>query len=511
MKQYDAILRIALDLTASLGAEDRYRRLLEAVRLAVPCDAATLMRVDGDVLFPLATYGLAPEAAAHPYRLGEHPRLEIICSSESPVHFPADPSLPDPFDGQLASDPHGLADVHACLGLPLRVEGELVGVLTADAVAPHAFDELDPRFLDFLAALAGAALRTNSLIEAMESDAHHLGLVTRDLVRAAHEREGGELIGDSPALRQLRKEIDLVATSDFSVLVTGETGVGKELVVREIHARSSRREAPLIYVNCAALPESIAESELFGHVKGAFTGATTDRAGKFEVADKGSLFLDEIGELPLLLQPKLLRVLQDGEIQRVGADRQSHVSVRVLAATNRSLEEEVRAGRFRADLFHRLNVYPIRVPALRDHEEDILVLAGHFCDETRQRLGLGPVRMLPGARSALVRYAWPGNVRELENVLSRALLRAAGEGGAGEPIQLSVAHLGGEFDADVVKEGPTDPELPRSFREAVHAYRRHLIERAVARAGGNWAAAARALGLDRSNLHHMAKRLGLRD
>jgi len=515
--QYDAILRIALDLTKSLGTEHRYRRLLEAVRQAVPCDAATLMRVDGDELIPLATHGLTPEAVAHTYRRSEYPRLEIICASEGPVRFPQDSPLPDPFDGQFASDPQRLTDVHACLGLPLRVDGQLVGVLTADAQAAGAFDDLAPRFLEFLAALAGATLQTNSLIEAKESHARHLGLVARDLVRAAHEREGGELIGGSLQMQRLRKEIDLVAASDFAVLVTGETGVGKELVVREIHARSTRREAPLIYVNCAALPESIAESELFGHVKGAFTGATADRAGKFEVADKGSLFLDEIGELPLALQPKLLRALQENEIQRVGSDRLLHVDVRVLAATNRDLEAEVEAGRFRADLFHRLNVYPIHVPPLRDHKEDIPALTGHVCDETRRRLRLGAVRVLPATREALLGYGWPGNVRELENVLARSLLRAASESGAEHPVLLSPDHLGGEFQPqDVAPSHPPGDEepasdVPVSFREAVDDYQRRLIENAVARAQGNWSAAARALGLHRSNLHHLAKRLGLRD
>jgi len=516
MDQYDAILRIALDLTTSLGAADRYRRLLEAVRQAVPCDASTLMRVDGDELIPLATHGLAPEAAAHSYRRSEHPRLEIICSSEKPVRFPADSPLPDPFDGQLASDAQGLSDVHACMGLPLRVDEQLVGVLTADAETPGAFDDLEPRFLEFLAALAGAALRTNSLIEAMESHARHLGLVARDLVRAAHEREGGELIGDSLPIQRLRKEIDLVAASDFAVLVTGETGVGKEIVVREIHARSARREAPLIYINCAALPESIAESELFGHVKGAFTGATADRAGKFEVANKGSLFLDEIGELPLTLQPKLLRALQENEIQRVGSDRLLHVDVRVLAATNRDLEAEVAAGRFRADLFHRLNVYPLHVPPLRDHKEDIPALTGHFCDETSRRLHLASVRVLPATREALAGYDWPGNVRELENVLSRSLLRSASESGPDKPILLSPVHLGRDFrPRDAAAEPAADADAasdePVSFRDAVDQYQRQLIERAVARAHGNWSAAARALGLHRSNLHHLSKRLGLRE
>ena len=186
-------------------------------------------------------------------------------------------------------------------------------------------------------------------------------------------------------MQQLKKEIEIVATSELNVLVGGETGTGKELVVKSIHEKSLRADHPLIYLNCAALPESVAESELFGHVKGAFTGAITHRRGKFEMADNGTLFLDEIGELSPSLQAKLLRVLQYGDIQRVGDDSSLRVNVRVLAATNRDLREEVLAGRFRADLFHRLSVFPLFVPPLKERGEDIMLLAGYFCEQYRLR------------------------------------------------------------------------------------------------------------------------------
>jgi len=516
MEPWDAVVSIARDLTDSLGTEDRYRRLVEAVRKTLPCDAAALLEFETDRLVPLASHGLTPEATRRPYHLKNHPRLSVICAAEAPVIFPPDSPLPDPFDGLLADDARGLAHVHACLGIPLRVEGELVGALTADAREPHAFDGIDPRFFAFLGALAGAALRTSRLLAALERTAVHLGLVTRDLVRDAHQRGGGELIGTSPAMNRLREEIDLVARSDFAVLITGETGTGKELVARAIHARSARKDAPLIYVNGAALPESIAESELFGHLRGAFTGADRDRPGKFEVADGGTLFLDEIGELPLGVQPKLLRALQEGEIQRIGADRTHRVSVRVLAATNRDLEREVAAGRFRADLFHRLCVYPIAVAPLRERKGDLPLLAGYFCDLARRRLGLTLVRLAPEARDALAGYGWPGNVRELENVVSRAVLRAAAERAPGEPVLLEPVHLGHDFEAGGSLPAGADAPLPAaegpgaSLREELDEYRRRRIRQAVARHGGNWAAAARSLGLHRSNLYHLAHRLGLR-
>jgi anaerobic nitric oxide reductase transcription regulator len=270
----------------------------------------------------------------------------------------------------------------------------------------------------------------------------------------------------------------------------------------------------MIQVNCAALPESIAESELFGHVKGAFTGAVRDRAGKFEIATGGTLFLDEIGELPLPLQPKLLRAIQQGEIQRVGSDRSVRVDVRLIAATNRELVAEVSAGRFRPDLYHRLAVYPIHVPPLRERREDIPLLAAHFLDGCRQRLGLGPVRLADPARERLIAAEWPGNVRELENVVSRGVLRAArGATGRGSPILVDLEHLdvGGEAPIpDAAREASLLPgQTPASLAERMEVFRRREILAAVERHGGNWAAAARELGMHRSNLHHLATRLGL--
>src|SRR5690606_19806553 len=332
---------IARDLTASLAARDRYARLLSAVRRLVPCDAACLLRLEGDELVPLAGFGLTEEALVRRYERSEHPRLDRILAAGGPLLFPLDSSLPDPFDGQLVADPRALEHIHSCLGCPLTEGGEVVGALTADAISPTAFDALDPKLLEALAALAGAAMRTSALIESLERFAARKEAVAREIQRTAVTPQ---ILGRSQAAQRLRQDISLVAASDLPVLILGETGVGKELVAQQIHAESRRGEEALIHVNCGALPESIAESELFGHVAGAFTGATRDRAGKFEIADGATLFLDEVGELPLTLQPKLLRALQQGELQRVGDDRVHRVDVRVIAATNRDLEEEVRAG-----------------------------------------------------------------------------------------------------------------------------------------------------------------------
>jgi len=510
------LMQIARDLTASLAADDRYARLLTAVTRVIPCDAACLLRLEGNELIPVAGRGLAPEAMTRAFDRREHPRLDTILRSLDPVLFPEDSPLADPFDGLLAADSKARLHVHACLGCRLTEGEQVVGALTADAVRPGAFDGLDRGMLGMLGALAGAAMRTTSLIEALERRAERRGEVARELHRSAGLASGGQILGDSLAVRRLAEEIRTVAASDLPVLVTGETGVGKELVARQIHDLSPRREEAMIQVNCAALPESVAESELFGHVKGAFTGAVRDRAGKFEIAAGGTLFLDEIGELPLPLQPKLLRALQQGEVQRVGSDRSLRVDVRLVTATNRNLTAEVEAGRFRPDLYHRLAVYPIHVPPLRGRREDIPLLAAHFLDACRQRLGLGPVRLADEARERLIASEWPGNVRELENVLSRGVLRAArGLAARVGPVIVGVEHLdlspsaGGEApSAATARAEPDTALLPLADR--IEAYRRREILAAVERHRGNWAAAARELGLHRSNLHHLATRLGLR-
>ena len=510
------LMEIARDLTASLAAEDRYARLLTAVTRVIPCDAACLLRLEGNELIPVAGRGLAPEALVRAFDRREHPRLDIILRSADPVLFPKDSPLADPFDGLLAADPRARLPVHACLGCRLTEGEQVVGALTADAIQPGAFDGLDHRMLATLGALAGAAMRTTSLIEALERTAERRGQVARELQRSADLASGGQILGDSLAVRRLVEEIRTVAASDLPVLITGETGVGKELVARQVHDLSPRRDEAMIQVNCAALPESVAESELFGHVKGAFTGAVRDRAGKFEIAGGGTLFLDEIGELPLPLQPKLLRAIQQGEVQRVGSDRIVRVDVRLIAATNRNLAAEVEAGRFRPDLYHRLAVYLIHVPPLRERREDIAILTAHFLDACRQRLGLGPVRLADEARERLIAAEWPGNVRELENVLSRGVLRAArGLAARAGTVIVGVEHLdlspsAGAEARSVATTGVEQDMPPRPLADRIEAYRRREILAAVERHGGNWAAAARELGLHRSNLHHLASRLGLR-
>ncbi len=517
MGMIDTLVSIALDLTAATTEKDRYERLLIAIEKVLPYDAAALLRIDGDLLIPVAARGLLPDALGREYARSSHPRLDIICNADEPVRFLADNPLPDPFDGLLATGEDNQCQIRACLGCPLRVKNKLIGILTADALDPEAFDHMDPRFLKAVGALAGAQMQTAHLIDALEMSAERQGQIASELVQDIHMRQGSQILGASPAMVHLRREIELVARSDFTVLVLGETGVGKELVVRAIHAASNRKDAPLLYLNCAALPESLAESELFGHTKGAFTGAGRDRAGKFELANHGTLFLDEIGELPISVQPKLLRAIQEGDIQRVGSDKSAHVDVRLLAATNRNLETEVENRRFRADLYHRLNVYPIKVPSLNARKEDIPLLAGHFCERIQRRLGLGPVRISPDVYGVMARYDWPGNVRELENVISRAVLKSSSHVSRGEQVVLETTHLDSDLNPSrlpiVSPSPPKDMIFSEGFslnRELIN-YKIKIITLALTRNRGNWAAAARDLGMHRSNLYNLAKRLGIQN
>ena len=322
-----------------------------------------------------------------------------------------------------------------------------------------------------------------------------------------------EIIGRSQALQQVLQELEVVASADLPVLLLGETGVGKELFARQLHRWSPRRDKPLVYVNCAALPESLAESELFGHTKGAFSGATAERAGKFDSADGGTLFLDEVGELPAAIQAKLLRVLQNGEIQRLGSDKSHKVNVRLVAATNRDLQQQVKSGDFRADLYHRLSVYPLPIPPLRERRDDIPLLVGHFLELNRSRLGLRALRLSSAAEHALIGYDWPGNVRELEHTVSRAAIKALSQGADRQAIVSigpELLDLPNTPNAAAEVDSTAFTQTSMNLRDAVQKLQQQMIEQALQQADYKWTQAARILEIDPSNLHKLAQRLGLK-
>ncbi|KAF1052023.1 MAG: Nitric oxide reductase transcription regulator NorR2 [Stenotrophomonas maltophilia] len=511
-----ALLPLVDDLARELPDDERYRRLLEALRHWVPCDASAILRLDGEQLVPLAVNGLSPDTLGRHFRIEDHPRLSALLAHDGPTRFPADCDLPDPYDG-LVEGVHGHLEVHDCMGCPLYLDGQPWGLLTLDALETERFSDNDLDNLQAFASLAGATVKASQRMQDLALRAE------RERERADAYQEAAsdaprELVGQSPAHRQLLEEIQLVAGSDLNVLVTGETGVGKELVAQALHQQSPRHAKPMVSLNCAALPETLVESELFGHVRGAFSGAVGERRGKFEQADGGTLFLDEVGELPLTIQAKLLRVLQSGQLQRLGSDREHHVDVRLIAATNRDLAEEVRAGRFRADLYHRLSVYPMRVPPLRERGKDILLLAGYFLEQNRPRLGLRSLRLSTEAQAALLGYAWPGNVRELEHLIGRASLKALAANQdrprivtlQTEDLDLS-RHLPLGATAPSDTEPTTEPPPPEGdLRSAMDAFQRQMIAACLQRHAGNWAAAARDLGVDRANLGRLARRLDLK-
>jgi len=505
------LLPLVADLARELPESERYRRLLHALRTLLPCDAAALLRLDGEWLVPLAVDGLSPDTLGRRFKVSEHPRFDVLLSSPGPTRFPSDCELPDPYDGLV----DGLAEhleVHDCMGCPLFVDERPWGLLTLDALDHERFEPVALEDLQAFASLAAATVRVAQRIE-------RLALRVEDeqqkaeWFRQAHRSPDKELIGQSKPHKRLLEEIALVGGSDLTVLITGETGVGKELVANAIHGASPRANKPLISLNCAALPDTLVESELFGHVRGAFTGATSDRRGKFELANGGSLFLDEVGELSLTVQAKLLRVLQSGQLQRLGSDQEHQVDVRLIAATNRDLAEEVRSGRYRADVYHRLSVYPLKVPALRERGRDVLLLSGFFLEQNRSRMGLGSLRLSADAQAALLHYDWPGNVRELEHLIGRSALKALGRCATRPRILTLTA-----YDLDLpTHTAPATPEpaiaLPTArgdLRQATEAFQRQVISACLERHSHNWASAARELGLDRANLGRMAKRLGLK-
>lgn len=510
-----ALIPLVADLSRDLPDEERYRRLLRSLRQLFPCDAVALLKLEDEVLVPLSVEGLSPDTLGRRFRLGEHPRLDIIVQNREPTRFSTDCELPDPYDG-LVEGVHGDLEVHDCLGCPLYVQSTLWGVITLDSLDPARFGRVDLGDLQAFSSLAAATVMASERISQLARGFEDQRQLAEVYKRAAGGRGPRELIGQSPVHKRLQQEIQLVGNSPLTVLITGETGVGKELVAEAIHLQSPRAQKPLISLNCAALPELLVESELFGHVKGAFSGAVSGRSGKFELAHGGSLFLDEVGELPLPVQSKLLRVLQSGQLQRVGSDQEHHVDVRIVAATNRDLAAEVRAGRFRADLYHRLSVYPLVVPPLRERGRDVLLLAGFFLEENRARMGLRSLRLSAEAQSVLLAHAWPGNVRELEHLISRAVLKALsmhrdrpriltieaqvlGLDEVGFPAKVAPAQAG---DVPVIESG-------EGLKEALDGYQRRLITEALERHHGKWADVARELKVDRANLTRLARRLGI--
>jgi transcriptional regulator with GAF, ATPase, and Fis domain len=400
--------------------------------------------------------------------------------------------------------------IHGFNGQPVLHHDQVLGVLAIFTRIPT--PELGPAWLRIFADQIAVALANARAFEEIERLRAQLELENTYLQEELREaRSFGELVGQSRALQGVLRRIELVAPTEATVLILGESGTGKELVAREIHRRSRRAARPLIRVNCAAVPRELFESEFFGHARGAFTGALKDRAGRFEAADGGTLLLDEVGEIPLELQGKFLRVLQEGQYERLGEDRTRTVDVRILAATNRNLEAEVAAGRFRADLFYRLNVFPIHVPPLRERLEDIPLLAAHFLRLAAKRLGVSEPPLSAADVMRLQSYGWPGNVRELQNVIERAVILARGG-----RLHLDLPEIGLQEEAEVPATPAPAPRLrPGKFltEAQMREYERENLVAALEAAG--WRihgprGAAALLGIKPTTLASRMQKLGLR-
>jgi transcriptional regulator with GAF, ATPase, and Fis domain len=373
---------------------------------------------------------------------------------------------------ELTADPEWIRreGIHGFAGHPLIFREEILGVLGAFGRTPFLDEHF--RWLRLFADQAAVSIANARAFEEIHALHRQLRL-ENDYLRAEVNENFGGLLGQSPALKGILSQIELVASTEANVLILGESGTGKELVARALHHRGSRASRALVKVNCASIPHDLFESEFFGHAKGSFTGALRDRVGRFEHADGGTLFLDEVAEIPLESQSKLLRVLQEGEFERVGEDRTRQVSVRVIAATNRNLEQEVEAGRFRRDLYFRLSVFPLEVPPLRDRLEDIPILAATFVTQAAKRMHCPMPILTRNNVEDLTRYSWPGNIRELQNVIERAVILSGGG-----PLSFTL-----HGSADPLAAG-LKPATPVSTRAKLLELERTSIMEALERSGG---------------------------
>jgi transcriptional regulator with GAF, ATPase, and Fis domain len=398
------------------------------------------------------------------------------------------------------------ANIRSFAGHPLMVGGEMVGVL-AVCVRRVTMTEREFEWLRvFAVAIAHSIVRYRALDEA---DRLRRRLESETGFPHAPTATNATILGSSPGIRRVLEQIEMVAATDVTVLILGETGVGKELVARAIHEGGPRRSRALVNVNCTAIPDELFESIFFGHVLGSFSGAVTNRIGRFQLADHGSLFLDEVGDLPTHMQPKLLRVLQDGKFEPVGSEKTLHADVRIIAASNRDLKEAIEHERFREDLFYRLTVFPIQVPPLREREDDIPVLAGYFVEAACRRFGRPSLQLTAAHIRQLQDYDWPGNVRELQNVIERAVITSqrnslyldiAGSDEVRPAAPAPLAEAAGAETSGVI----TDEEMKRRERDNVAA--------ALRRSGGRIygpGGAAELLGMKPTTLNARIKKWGL--
>ena len=465
-------------------------KIIESATRLMSAEASSLLLVNPEnnkLYFEIALGVKGPEVQRFSLNMGEGIAGWVAANNRSlivnDVHA----------DGRFFSDISKQIGfpTRAIVAVPMRVKDRCVGVIEIiNKAGGGSFTDEDLQWLEIFATQAAIAVQNARSLEKVKEEIYLL----QDEIQA--ERGYHTFIGSSKAIREKLDIALRAAQTDSSVLLLGESGVGKELFAEQIHLHSPRANAALIRVNCAALPESLLESELFGHVKGAFTGATSDRRGRFELADGGTIFLDEIGDLPLSLQVKMMRVIQSKTFERVGGAEPVKSDVRIIAATNKDIENEVEEGRFRADLYYRLNVLPIYIPPLRERREDIPLLADFFLKRFNREIKKQISGFSPEAMDLLLSFAWPGNVRELENAIERAVVTAQADLLTPEAFILAVHAQARE-----------DQYAGKQLKEAVNVFKKHFIRQSLEMNRWNQTRTAKLLGIQRTYLSRLVKEL----
>jgi len=489
VRDLDVLLRISKIVNSVRGLAALEKQVLELIFEVAPADRAAILLCDQGIEEPTSIFGWDRRSGQnHAVQASRTIVAQVLAEGVAVLCNDL------PAAGAFASAESVIVrHIRSVLAVPLEVFDRVIGVIYLDASNPEArFDEDHLQLLTAMGSIAAPALDSARRMEWLEEENRRL----QSEMNVEHN-----MVGESPRMREVYQFISRVASKDSTVLVFGESGTGKELVARAIHRNSNRASKPYVAINCAALAESLLESELFGHEKGSFTGAIAQKKGKLETAEGGTVFLDEIGELAPMLQAKLLRVLQEREFERVGSTKTIKLDVRLIAATNRDLEEEVKKGRFREDLFYRLNVVSVRMPALRERRDDISLLASYFASKYSKRANRNVLGISPQARAFLVNYDWPGNVRELENAIERAVVLGSSDLILPEDLPEVVLERA---------EPSTGASPVSAFHDTVREAKKNVILAAVEQAGGNYTEAARLLGLHPNYLHRLIRNLNLK-
>ena len=486
-RDLSVLLRISTAISSIQGVEALERALLESIFEVVPAERGALLLTGRESDEVASTFGLEKDAG--PNRGIKVSRTIVLRVLRERVSILCN-DVRDSDDFGASQSLLG-ADVHSVLAVPLSFGARLLGVVYLDTSRPKVrFDEGHLELLTAVAGIASVALENARQIEWLEGENRRL----RQDAELSHS-----MVGESPAMDAVLGFVAKVAPTDSTVLITGESGTGKELVARALHQNSPRAARPFVAINCAALAETLLESELFGHERGAFTGAVMQKRGKIEVADGGTLFLDEVGEMAAPLQAKLLRVLQERVFERVGGTRPIKVDVRLITATNRDLKEMTRTGGFREDLFYRINVVALVMPPLRERREDIPLLARYFASMYGERCGRRVNGISTGALDCLMSYEWPGNVRELANAVERAVVL-----GSGDTIRPE------DLPESVLEAGPRGRPAVTRYHEALQETKKQLIVKAFKESGGNYVETARLLDVHPNYLHRLIRNMELK-